>query len=110
MADHIVVQRTGIAQRHADHLALGLLGGLADGFRHFTRLAMTEADAALLVTDHDEGGETEAATTLHDLGNAVDVDQAVNKLAIALLNVSHCLFLCAIRTAGRLREPRRPGP
>src|SRR5690606_6036407 len=85
----VMVQRTRFAQRDADHLALGLLGRLADGFRHFARLAMTEADAALLVADDDERGKAEPPTALHHLGDAVDVNQAIDEFAIAFLNVSH---------------------
>ncbi len=87
-AGDIVVQRTGIAQRHADHLALGLFGGLADGLGNFTGLAVTEADATLLVTHNDEGGKTEATAALHNLGHTIDVDQAIDELAFAFLNVS----------------------
>src|SRR5690606_12996890 len=89
---HVMVQRARFAQRNPDHLALGLFGRLADGFRHFAGLAVAEADAALLVADDHKSGEAEAATTLHNLGDAVDVDQTIHKLAIpltALLNVSH---------------------
>ena len=56
----VVVQRAAFAQRHADQRALGGFGGLADGFRHFARLAVAEADAALLVANDDQGGEAEA--------------------------------------------------
>ncbi len=84
-----MVQRTGFAQGHADHLALGLLGCLADGFRHFACLAMTEADAALLIPNDDERGKTEPPAALHHLGDAIDVHQAIYKLAVALLKVFH---------------------
>src|SRR5690606_6146158 len=86
---HVVVQGAGFAQRHADHLALGLLGRLADGFRDLAGLSVAEADAALLIANDDERGKTEAPAALHYLGHAVDVHQAIYKLAIALLNVSH---------------------
>jgi hypothetical protein len=57
----VVVQRAAFAQRHADHLALGLLGGLADRLGHLLGLALAEADAALLVADDDERGESRSA-------------------------------------------------
>ena len=84
-AVHVVMQRPARAQRHEDHVALGALGRLADGFRHFARLAVTEADAALLVADDHEGGEAEATAALDDLGDAVDVDELVDELAVALV-------------------------
>jgi hypothetical protein len=49
---------------------------------------MTEADAALLVADDDEGGEAEAPAALHHLGDAVDVDKAVDEFAVALFPVA----------------------
>jgi hypothetical protein len=48
---------------------------------------VAEADAALLVADDDERREAEATATLHHLGDAVDVDELVHELAVALLAV-----------------------
>ena len=79
------MQRAAFAQRDAGQRALGRLGRLADRFRHFARLAMAEADAALLVADDDERGEAEALAALHHLGDAVDVHELVDELAVALL-------------------------
>ena len=83
-AVHVMMQGAAFAQRHADQRALGGFGRLADGFRHFARLAVAKADAALLVADDDEGGEAEAPAALHHLGDAVDVDQLVDEFAVAL--------------------------
>src|SRR4029079_9749855 len=58
------------------------------GLGHLARLAVTEADAALLVADDDERGEAEAPTALHHLGHAIDMHELVDKLAVALLAVS----------------------
>jgi len=46
---------------------------------------VAEAGAALLVADHDQRCETEALAALDDLGHAVDVDELVDELAVALL-------------------------
>ena len=83
----VVVQGAALPERHADQTTLGRLGCLADRFRHFTRLAMTEADTALLVADDDERRETESTSTLHHLGDAVDMDEAVNEFAVLLVAV-----------------------
>src|SRR5690606_25939066 len=92
-AGDVVVRRTGGTQRHADHLALGLFRCLADCLGNFTGLTVTETDATLLVTYNDEGCEAKALTALHNLGHTVDVDQAIDELAFALLNVSaHNIF------------------
>ena len=71
--DHVVVQRAAFAQGYADHLPLGLLGGLADCFGHFAGLALAEANAALLIPDHNQCCKTEALTALDHLRHAVDV-------------------------------------
>ena len=84
-AADVVVQRAAFAQRHADQPALGRFGRLADRLRHLARLAVAEADAAVLVADDDERGEAEAPAALHHLGDAVDVDELVDELAVALL-------------------------
>jgi hypothetical protein len=82
------MEGAALAQGDADHGTLGGLGRLADCLRHLASLAVAEADAALLVADHDQGGEAEAPTALHHLGDAVDVDEAVDEFAVALLAVA----------------------
>ncbi len=84
---HVVVQRAALAERHADETALGGFRRLADGLGNLTGLAVTETDATLLVADDDEGREAEATAALHHLGDAVDVDELVHELAVALLAV-----------------------
>src|SRR5262249_4799075 len=86
-AGDVVMQRAAFAQRNARQVAFRRVGRLADRFRHFARLAVTKADAALLVTDDDERGEAEAASALHNLGDAVDVDELVDELAVALFPI-----------------------
>src|SRR5207244_9142328 len=71
--------------RDPRQVALGRLGRLADRFRHFARLAMTEARAALLVANHDQRRKAEALAALDDLRHAIDVDELVDELAVALL-------------------------
>ena len=83
----VMMQRAARAQRHEDHVALGRFGRLADGLGHLARLAVAEADPALLVADDDERGETEAPAALDHLGDAVDVDQLVDEFAVALVAV-----------------------
>src|SRR6185437_6260248 len=88
MPGHVVMQRAALAQGHLHQVALGGIGRLADGLGHLARLAVTEADAALLVANDDERGEAEAPTALHHLGHAIDMHELVDKLAVALLAVS----------------------
>jgi len=49
---------------------------------------MTEANAALLVANHNEGSEAEATATLHNLCDAVDVDETIHKFAIAFFAIT----------------------
>ena len=75
----------GLRQRHANDTALRRLGRFADRYRHFPRFAVARAHAALLVADNDERGEAKAATALHDFRHPIDVDEAVDELAVSLL-------------------------
>jgi hypothetical protein len=127
------MKRAALAQRDADHRALGGIGRLPDRLRHLARLAVAEADAALLVAHHDERRKAEAPAALYDLGDAVDVHQPVDELAVALLAVATAAmswFSChitvslaraagplasgfqipAVRTRGRLHGRHRPAP
>ncbi len=83
-----MVQRAGVAQRYAQQIALGGFRRLADGFRHFARLAMTETDAAFQIADDDQRGKAEPFAALDDLGDAIDVHQLVGELAVAFFAVS----------------------
>src|SRR5690606_37895610 len=101
----VVVQGAAVAQRDAHEAAFRLLGRLADRFRHFLGLALAEADAAALVTDHHERGEAEALATLHRLRHPVDRDETIGEfrgfLALAALpamfTFCHSAFLACWR-------------
>jgi hypothetical protein len=80
-----MVKRTAIAQRNADHRLLRGCRRLADRFRNFASLAMTEPGAALAVTNDDQCCKTETLAALHGLGNAVDVDELLDELLAALI-------------------------
>jgi hypothetical protein len=49
---------------------------------------MAEADAALQIADNDEGCKAEALAALYDLGNAIDVNELVGKLIVALFAIA----------------------
>ena len=59
---------------HGEEVLASLLGALLDREGHLLGLAVAETDTAVAVADHHKGGEGEATATLHDLGDAVDVD------------------------------------
>src|SRR5712691_10403633 len=103
-AVHVVVQRAAFAQRNADEAALGGLGRLADRLRHLARLAVAEADPALLVADDHERREAEAASALHHLGHTIDVDQLVGEFAVALF-APLAWFTCHVRFPTCARMP-----
>ena len=62
---------------HAEQVLLGLLDALLDRDRDLVGLAVADADDLSLVTHHHEGGEREAPAALDDLGDAVDLDDAL---------------------------------
>src|SRR5262245_29068564 len=95
-AGDVVVERAALAQRHPDQVALGGVGRLADRLRHLACLAVTEADAPLLVADHHERGKAKAPATLDYLGHAIDVDELVRELALFPLALSFAMswFTC----------------
>ena len=97
-----MMQRAALAQRHADHAALGLLGRLADRLRHLARLAGAVADPALAVADDDERREAEAPAALHHLGDAVDADELFGELAL--------LAVALLRRSRRRRRRRLVAP
>ena len=55
---HVVVDRA-VLQLHLDHVAARRVHRLLHRDRHFSRLALAHADAAVAVTDHGERGEAE---------------------------------------------------
>ena len=64
--------------RDLEEVLLGLLDTLGDRRGHLLGLAVADADRAVAVADDDQRGEAEAATTLDDLGDAVDRDDALD--------------------------------
>ena len=62
----------------AEEVLLGLLDTLGDRGGNFLGLAVADADHTVAVTDDHEGGEAEATTTLHDLGDTVDRNDALD--------------------------------
>src|SRR5213078_1917192 len=64
--------------RHLEEVLLGLLDALGDRGRDLLGLAVADADHAVTVADDHQGGEAEATTTLDDLGDTVDGDDALD--------------------------------
>ena len=62
---------------HAEEVLLGPLDALLDRQRHLVRLAVADADDFVFVADDDQRGEREAPAALDDLGDAVDLDDAL---------------------------------
>src|SRR5882757_383427 len=67
---------------HLEEALLGLLDTLGDRRGHLLGLAVAHTHGALAVADHDQGGEAEPPTALHDLGDPVDVHHALDELAL----------------------------
>src|SRR6185437_9708478 len=86
-----------VVQTYGDHVAARTLHRLRDRDRHFTRLAVSEADLAGAVAHHGQRGETHLPAALDRLGHAVDGDQLlehpVRIFAIVTIVVRHCFHL-----------------
>jgi hypothetical protein len=112
-----MVQGASLAQGYTHQAAPRLFRCLADRFRHLARLAVAEADAALLIADDHQCGKSEALAALHHLGDAVDMHELVFELAVAFLAIAVPVSLRTShvdafrsRSSNRLRAPRRPAP
>src|SRR6185312_550639 len=76
------------ALRHLEEVLLRVVDSLRDGERDLSRLPVAHPDAVDLVPDDDERGEREAPAALHDLGDAVDLDDPLLQLARLVLEVA----------------------
>src|SRR5450432_604079 len=95
--------------RHLEEALLGFLDTLGDGGRNFLGLAVTDADAAVTVADDNQRGEAEAPTTLDDLGDAVDRDDALDVLRLLRRRAATVTTVAAplVAAAGRGRSRTR---
>jgi hypothetical protein len=75
-AGRLVRDRRAVA-RHAEEVLLGALDALLDRERDLVGLAVARADDPVLVADDHERGEREPPAALDDLGDAVDLDDAL---------------------------------
>ena len=71
----------GVMARHREEVLLGILDRLLDRHWHLVRLAIANADLLDLISDHDQRGEGEAAATLDDRSDAIDLDDALVELS-----------------------------
>jgi hypothetical protein len=82
MTLHVVVQRPTIAQRHPNHIVLGMVRRLAHRFRNLSCLTGSVTDAPAAVSDDDQGSEREPPPTLDHLGHPVDMNETVGKFRL----------------------------
>src|SRR5205823_7007564 len=83
-----VVQRA-VLELDLEELAARLFHRFLHRDRHFARLALAHADAAVAVADHGERGEAEHAAAFHHLGDAVDRDHLLAQAVTALFRLLH---------------------
>ena len=77
----------GALQIQLNQIFLGLLDGLPDGHGHFARLAHAESGMAVLIADNHQRGEAEVLAALDDLGDALDGDDLVLQIRLALTSM-----------------------
>ena len=75
-----LVRNGDAVERHPEDVLPRLVVALADRLGDLVRLAEADADVPGLVADDDERAEAEAPAALDDLGDAVDVDDALLEL------------------------------
>src|SRR6266550_875303 len=79
--------------RDLDEILLRVLDALADRLRHFAGLAEACTDVTGAVTDDDDRAEAEPPAALDDLGDAVDLDDALLERELVGVNPGHrCSF------------------
>src|SRR4029079_16487549 len=83
LALHAVHDRAADAG-DAEEVLLRLLHTLGDRRGHLLGLAVADADEPVAVAHDHQGGEAEAPSALHDLGHAVDRDQALDVRGLVL--------------------------
>jgi hypothetical protein len=121
-----VVRHGTVHDRHFKHAAASALGGLANCFGNFVRLAVANTNPALTVTNDDQSSEVEATTALHNFRDTVDENGLLNEAAFffptslttataAATHLAHvespaAASAAALRTAGQRPEQRRPMP
>ncbi|CRI66194.1 conserved hypothetical protein [Thiocapsa sp. KS1] len=70
-----------------DHVLARVFHRLLDRHRHLAGLAATEPDTAFAVAHHRQGGETELAPALDDLGDTIDRDQLLEEIISLVLRI-----------------------
>src|SRR5215467_10493804 len=107
--DHFV--RDGsLAQRYPNQALFRALDTLANRFGDLVGLAETEPDQAVLVARDHQRAEAEAASALHDLGDAIDVDDLFLNFETLRINSIGHVAPSIFRTSVQLPAPRRPAP
>ena len=75
--------------RDADDVLLRVLDALPDRLRDVAGLAQAHADMAVAVAHDDDRREREAAAALVDLGDAVDLDDALLERELVRVDAGH---------------------
>ena len=83
---HLLVGNGTVVDGDLNEVLLGHLNALGDGGSDLVGLAESVTDDAVSVTDDNDGSKRERASTLGDLGRAVDGDETILQFDIASLN------------------------
>src|SRR5277367_3049922 len=83
------VRNGAVLNRHADQAFLGAIDALANRLGHFVGFAEAESDQAVMIARNHQRAEAEAASALHDLGDAVDVHDLLFDLEALRIDALH---------------------
>ena len=106
------MRNRGALQIQLNQILLGLLDRLADGHGNFARLAHAEAGVALLIAHHDQRRKAEILAALDDFGDAVDRDDLILQVRLALTSMAAGPPSVSLRICfdiGLELQPRFPG-
>jgi hypothetical protein len=78
---HIMMDRAGVAQGNAHHVAFCLISRLFNSFRNFAGFTGTGANAPAAITNDHNSGKTHAAAAFNRFRYAVDSDKAFDDFA-----------------------------
>jgi len=82
--------------RNAEEALLCFFNSLCNSCWNFLSLTVANANCSVTVSDNYQSGETKAASTLYNLRNTVDCDNALQELALGFFAIATLTLRCTI--------------
>ena len=68
------------------YILTGAIRSFLDGIRNLVGLSQPKSYRSPAVPDHDQSAEAESTATLHNFGDAIEMDYLLNEFKIILLH------------------------